>query len=223
MERPPHCPHCGEIGTLETHSYGMFHNITKCSNCNKSDITDKTNSTLPDEQPEDISMNQQQYTAPPNGGYSTPNGGYGAPQGGYTPPPQNGYAPQGPQPAKQEKTLAPVRLFPAHPNAPDFVLASAVIGLDEFFGFVNANPQFLTEYQGKKQLKIQILRSKEGKLYSVVDEYKPQAQQPADNRQWGGYTTSPQAQPSQQQWGTQPPQQSQQGGYPQEAPNDLPF
>lgn len=151
------CPKCGEVNSLNTEEYGSFHTITKCSNCNYSQISN-INKTLSDVQPDLKNMSQPTWGQP---------------------------APQ-PAATKQEKTLAPIRLFPAHPNAPDFVLASGVIGMDEFFNFAQANPQLLTEYQGKAQLKFQILRSKEGKLYTVVDDFKPAAQAPAPQQNgWG--------------------------------------
>jgi predicted RNA-binding Zn-ribbon protein involved in translation (DUF1610 family) len=208
------CPKCGEVNSLKTEEYGCFHTITKCSNCKYSDITN-INKSLSDVEPMENKIMTQQPT-------------WGAP------------AQPAPAPVQQQqKTLAPIRLFPAHPNAPDFVLASGVIGLDEFFAFVQANPHLLTEYQGKAQLKFQILRSKEGKLYSQVDDYKPQqpaAQQPAP-QQWGGHTTSPVYQPAQQpaqQWGAQPvqqpaaagwgaPQQTAANSVPQPYGGELPF
>lgn len=177
------CPKCGEVGSIKTEEYGCFHTITRCSNCNYSIITN-INLSLSDVQPiQSKIMNQQTWSAP---------------------------AQPAPAPQQQQKTLAPIRLFPAHPNAPDFVLASGVIGLDEFFQFVQANPHLLSEYQGKAQLKFQILRSKEGKLYTQVDEYKPVAS--ATPQQWGGHSTSPVYQPAPApatapaQWGA--PQQS---------------
>jgi hypothetical protein len=201
MQTLDYCPKCGEVGTIKTDNYGMFHTITKCSNCDNSDIKNKT---LPEEQPVLNIMNQQPYNPPPPG-----------------------HVPQAaPQPAQPQKTLAPIRLFPAHPNAPDFVLASGVIGLDEFFGFVQGNPHLLSDYQGKAQLKFQILRSKEGKLYTQVDEYKPQTQAPAPApaQQWGGHAAAPtyQSPPSLMAngWGAQPVQQQAPAQF---AAGDLPF
>lgn len=192
IERPPHCPKCGEIGSLKTENYGMFHTITTCSNCGEKIIKDKE--TQISNQQNNIEM-QTQYAQPAQATQPAP--------AQWQQPAQQ---PQGQQ--QQQKTLAPVRLFPAHPNAPDFVLASAVIGLDEFCGFIQQNPHLLTEYQGKKQLKIQILRSKEGRIYSVVDDYRPAPQPAQQPAQWGGHTTSPVAPAPQQQpagtWGAQP-------------------
>lgn len=69
-----------------------------------------------------------------------------------------------------------VRFFEKNANAPDFVLGSFVVSIDDLNAFVAANPQYLTEYQGKKQLKLQQLRSKAGKVYLNVDTFKPTAQ-----------------------------------------------
>jgi hypothetical protein len=72
-----------------------------------------------------------------------------------------------------------IRYFEKHANAPDFVIDSLVITIDDFNAFVEQNPDLLTEYNGKKQLKLQRLRSKQGKMYLSVDTFQPQAQQQA--------------------------------------------
>jgi hypothetical protein len=69
-----------------------------------------------------------------------------------------------------------VRLFSPKSTQPDFVLASGVITLTELETFVNENPNLLTEYNGQKQLKIQLLKSKDGKPYMTVDTWKPSEQ-----------------------------------------------
>ena len=70
-----------------------------------------------------------------------------------------------------------IRYFEKHANAPDFVIDSLVITIDDFNAFVEQNPDLLTEFKGKKQLKLQRLRSKQGKIYLSVDTFQPQAQQ----------------------------------------------
>jgi len=72
-----------------------------------------------------------------------------------------------------------IRYFEKHANAPDFVIDSLVITIDDLNAFVQNNPDVLTEYNGKKQLKLQRLRSKQGKIYLSVDTFQPQAQQQA--------------------------------------------
>jgi hypothetical protein len=69
--------------------------------------------------------------------------------------------------------LKGIRLFQPKPNQPDFVLASGVITLNELVTFAKENPQLLTEYNGEKQLRIQLLKSKDGKPYMTVDTWKP--------------------------------------------------
>jgi len=69
--------------------------------------------------------------------------------------------------------LKGIRLFTPKPNQPEFVLASGVITLNELVTFAKENPQLLTEYNGEKQLRIQFLKSKDGKPYMVVDTWKP--------------------------------------------------
>jgi len=69
--------------------------------------------------------------------------------------------------------LKGIRLFQPKPTQPDFVLASGVITLNELVTFAKDNPQLLTEYNGEKQLRIQLLKSKDGKPYMVVDTWKP--------------------------------------------------
>jgi hypothetical protein len=149
------CMHCGEVDSLD----GDY-----CTCCGCSQTTPKKE-TLPDEQPDQNNMAQEQIFAPG------------------------------------------IRLFDKHPNAPDFVLASQVITLNDLFEWVKANPQFLVDYQGKKQLKLQVLRSKDGKIYMTVDTYgTPAAAQlapAAPAQQWGAPQPAPAQQP---QWGAAPAQ-----------------
>ena len=68
-----------------------------------------------------------------------------------------------------------IRYFEKHQNAPDFVIDSLVITIDDFNNFIANNPDVLTEYKGKKQLKLQRLKSKQGKIYLSVDTFQPTA------------------------------------------------
>ena len=65
-----------------------------------------------------------------------------------------------------------VRLFPAHSNAPDFVKGTIIITPRELVGFIKENPELLTDYNGEKQLKLQLLEGDKG-LYTKVDTFKP--------------------------------------------------
>ena len=73
-----------------------------------------------------------------------------------------------------------IRFFPKGQKAPDFVIGTMVVTVDELLEFANSRPDLLTDYNGKRQLKLQLLNSKQGKLYASVDTFKPtsQTQQP---------------------------------------------
>lgn len=65
-----------------------------------------------------------------------------------------------------------LRTFKAHEKAPSFVKGTLLITIDEFTDWLKENESLLTEYNGKKQLRCQILDSDKG-LYLVVDTFKP--------------------------------------------------
>lgn len=76
-----------------------------------------------------------------------------------------------------------IRFFNPHENAPDFVVASLVITPNDLVSFLKERPDLLTDYNGAKQIRLQVLKSQKGELYSVVDTYKkgdpkPQAAKP---------------------------------------------
>lgn len=74
-----------------------------------------------------------------------------------------------------EKVFAKgIRIFPKHEKQPDFVKGAIVITLNELVQFCKDNPNLLTDYQGQKQLKLQLLDGKNG-LNLVVDTYKKSA------------------------------------------------
>ena len=75
-----------------------------------------------------------------------------------------------------------IRFFPKHQNQPDFVLGAMVISLNELFAWAKAHPELQTEYNGAKQIKLQLLNSKAGKMYAAVDTYKaePKTEKPVD-------------------------------------------
>lgn len=56
----------------------------------------------------------------------------------------------------------------------DFIKAELVISLNELIAFCKDNPEFLTEYNGVKQLKIQVKETKDGKPYVDHNDWKPQ-------------------------------------------------
>jgi hypothetical protein len=63
--------------------------------------------------------------------------------------------------------------FAKNEKAPDFVLGSLVITLDDFKAWLNGDgKQWLTDYQGKKQLRLSILKGRDGKVNFEVDTYR---------------------------------------------------
>ena len=74
--------------------------------------------------------------------------------------------------------LKGIRLFKKKDTQPDFVLATGVITPDDLNSFCIDNAALMTEYNGQKQLRIQLLRSKDGNPYISVDTWKPSVQTP---------------------------------------------
>jgi hypothetical protein len=72
-----------------------------------------------------------------------------------------------------------IRFFNKHEKAPDWVLGTLVITPTDLFEWLKANAAYLTEYSGKKQLKIQIAKGQNGKLNGSVDTWKPGDTSPA--------------------------------------------
>ena len=66
-----------------------------------------------------------------------------------------------------------VRFFNKKPTQPDFVIGALVITLDDLQAFCIDKPELMSEYNGKKQLRLQVLKSKDGNLYASVDTWKP--------------------------------------------------
>ncbi len=83
--------------------------------------------------------------------------------------------------AVQKEQVFPggVRLFNPHPSAPDFVKGTMVITINELVKFCKENEQYLTDYNGQKQLRLQQLQSSNGNLYAVVDTYRKEDAKPA--------------------------------------------
>ena len=74
-----------------------------------------------------------------------------------------------------------LRTFPPREGAPDFVKGSLIVTMNELVRFGQDNPQLLTEYNGQKQLKLQMLDGRDG-LYLLVDTYKPDANRVPDEQ-----------------------------------------
>ena len=63
--------------------------------------------------------------------------------------------------------------FAPHANAPDWALGDLTISLDEFWTWLKNNPEYVTNYKGSKQLKLQVTRGKENRLSVSVNTWKP--------------------------------------------------
>jgi len=68
--------------------------------------------------------------------------------------------------------ISGIRTFKKHEKAPDFVIGGGVISIADFNQFIADNKELLTDYQGKEQLKFQMLKGLEGNVTFVVDTYK---------------------------------------------------
>ena len=66
-----------------------------------------------------------------------------------------------------------LRIFKKNDKTPESVICSMVVTPDELNAFCIDNPNLMTEYKGQQQLKVQVLRSKDGNLYCAVDTWKP--------------------------------------------------
>ena len=73
-----------------------------------------------------------------------------------------------------------IRVFAPNNNAPDFVKGTVIITMNELFTFCKENENLLSEYNGNKQLKCQLLDGNNG-LYMSVDTWKPEQSNQASN------------------------------------------
>ena len=73
-----------------------------------------------------------------------------------------------------EKVFVPgFRTFAKRDGAPDFVLGTLIVTLEDFKTFVNGDGrQYLSDYDGKKQLKLNITTNKDGRVNFAVDTWK---------------------------------------------------
>lgn len=78
----------------------------------------------------------------------------------------------------QEKVFPKgISVFPPRNGAPEFVKGSVVVTIDDLVQFAKDNEQYLSEYNGKKQLRLDLLDGTKNGLYFQVNTFKPQ--QPA--------------------------------------------
>ena len=74
------------------------------------------------------------------------------------------------------KTIYPEGVAVFSPkNAPDFVVGDLVITPNDLVAWLKANPEHLSEYKEKKQLRLQIKKGTKG-LYVSVNNYKKQGE-----------------------------------------------
>jgi hypothetical protein len=64
-----------------------------------------------------------------------------------------------------------ISVFNPRQGAPTFVKGTAVITLEELNDWASQNAQYLSDYKGQAQLKLNILEGDNG-LYITVDTYK---------------------------------------------------
>lgn len=66
-----------------------------------------------------------------------------------------------------------VRAFSPSDKAPEFILASVVITPNQLVSWLKKNDGLMTEYNKEKQIKLTLLKSKEGIPFFQVDTFKP--------------------------------------------------
>ena len=79
-----------------------------------------------------------------------------------------------------------LRTFPARENAPEFVKGTLIVTLEDLNNFAKESSQYLTEFDGKKQLKLNILSGDKG-LYFTVDTWKPNTEA-TPKKQYTGFS-----------------------------------
>lgn len=79
--------------------------------------------------------------------------------------------------AEKNKLVKAGGVFTFNPkeNAPSFVLGTIVITLDDFWEFLKGEgKEHVTDYKGKKQIKLNVTSMKEGRgILVAVDTWKP--------------------------------------------------
>ena len=68
-----------------------------------------------------------------------------------------------------------LRTFKPNERAPEFVKGTLIITPNQLNAWLRENEALMTEYNGEKQLKCQILDGDKG-LYFTVDTFKPNSQ-----------------------------------------------
>lgn len=68
-----------------------------------------------------------------------------------------------------------VRLWERKDNQPDFVLGSLCITPEDLIAWMSENKDSTSDYKGKRQVKFQLKKSKQGKIFLELDTWKPSA------------------------------------------------
>lgn len=72
-----------------------------------------------------------------------------------------------------------IRAFKPRETAPDFVVTELVIDPVELAQYCKANQNLMSEYKGNDQIKLTVLKSKDGTKHNVqVNTYKPKGDVP---------------------------------------------
>ena len=72
-----------------------------------------------------------------------------------------------------------IRAFKPRETAPDFVVTELVIDPVELAQYCKANQNLLSDYKGNDQIKLTVLKSKDGTKHNVqVNTYKPKGDVP---------------------------------------------
>ena len=67
-----------------------------------------------------------------------------------------------------------IRVFKPRDGAPEWVLGTVLVTPHELQQWIADNAQYMTDYQGNPQLKLDLLKGKDGP-YVAVNTYKPQS------------------------------------------------
>lgn len=87
--------------------------------------------------------------------------------------------------ADEKKYVSGFRFFERKDNQPDFVLGEMLLTPLDLLAWANDNKDKCSEYNSKVQIKMQVLKSKDGKVYCKLNDYKPKgeskSQEPAED------------------------------------------
>lgn len=79
----------------------------------------------------------------------------------------------------EQKFPKGIRAFKPRETAPDFVVTELVVNLKELGIFWRENDDLLTDYKGEDQLKLTVLKSKDGTKHNIqVNTFKPKTDVP---------------------------------------------